>query len=270
MRPAAKLSRKIANPHHAHLVAILLPEQSHGVISIDRLVDRNVSNGLDDLIAQHFLINDVFNILQLFVFHRGKVRKIKPQMIRRHQRPRLLHMLPQNLAQPGMKQMRSRVIAHSRLPNVSIHDSIDSVANAQRLFSNNLMRPHPLNRRIASRNVGDNGVVIVRIEPSPVTNLPAGFRIERRVIENDFAGFASLEFPRALPIVNDSQHLAAVRASLSIPFKDRFRKLLISRIRGLLGRAFPRGASASLLLLHRAIKASLVERRRPGLARHPA
>ena len=187
---------------------------------IDRLVDRNVGNGLDDLVAQHFLIDDVLNILQLFVFHRGEVRKIKAQMIRRHQRPRLLHMLPQNLAQPGMQQMRSRVIAHGRLANVGIHDGIDFVAHANRLLRDNLMRPHSLNRRIASRHLSDDGVVIVRIKPSLVANLPAGVGIERRVVKNDLAGFSSLEFPHALAVVNDGQHFATVRARLPIAFED--------------------------------------------------
>src|SRR5271155_1379437 len=39
---AAKLGRKIADPYHAHLVAILFAKQRHGVILADRLVDRNI------------------------------------------------------------------------------------------------------------------------------------------------------------------------------------------------------------------------------------
>ncbi len=124
VRPAAKLRRKIPNPHHAHLVAILLPEQRHRVILIHRHVNRHVDDRLHFLIPQQLLIDQVFNILQLFIRDRGEMRKIKPQMPRRHQRSRLLHMLPQNLAQPGMQQMRSRMIPHSGLPHVGINDRI--------------------------------------------------------------------------------------------------------------------------------------------------
>src|SRR5271168_701278 len=109
-----------------------------------------------------------------------------------------------------MKQMRSRVIAHSRLTNVGVDDGVNLIANAQRLFSNHLMRPHPLNRRVASSNFGHDGIVIVQIKPSPVSNLSAGVGIERRVIEDDLAGLSSLKFPRSLPVVDDSQRFAPV------------------------------------------------------------
>ncbi len=55
------------------------------------------------------------------------------------------------------------------------------------------MRPHSLNRVIASLHVSDDGVVIVGIKPSAIPDLPTSLRIKRRVIENDLALFASLE-----------------------------------------------------------------------------
>ena len=123
----------------------------------------------------------------------------------------------------------------------------------------NLMRPHSLNRVITSRHFGDDGVVIVGIKPSPVPHLPASLGIKRRVIENDLARFASLEFLHSLPVMNDGQHLAPIRPRLPISFKLRFRKLLIRRIRRLLRRTFPRSPRARLLLFHRAIEAGLIE-----------
>ena len=48
------------------------------------------------------------------------------------------------------------------------------------------MRPHALNRRIASRHVSDDSIVIVD-KTIPVTNLPARLGIKRRVIEDDLA-----------------------------------------------------------------------------------
>jgi len=57
-------------------------------------------------------------------------------------------VLAENFAQPGMKQMRSRVIPHGRLTHVGIHNGVDFVSDAQRLLSNNLIAPHTLNRRI--------------------------------------------------------------------------------------------------------------------------
>src|SRR6202044_2788489 len=133
-----------------------------------------------------------------------EMRKIKAQMIRRHQRSRLLHMLSPHLTQSSMKQMGGCMISHGGLTNVSIHHRIHFVTHADRLLSNNLMRPPALNRRIASRYFSDDGVVVVRIKPSLITDLSTGVGIERCVIEDDFPRVARLEFLRALAVVNDS------------------------------------------------------------------
>src|SRR5579863_1954587 len=121
------------------------------------------------------------------------------------------------------------------------------------------MRPHALNRRVASGYFGDNGVVVARIKPSLVANLPTGVGIKRRVIENHFARLASLKFPHALPVMDYSQHLAPVGASLTIAFENRFRQLLIRRVGGLFCATFPRGASASALLRQCAFEAFWVK-----------
>ena len=132
------------------------------------------------------------------------------------------------------------------------------------------MRPHALNRVIASRHFGNDSVVIVRIKPSAIPHLPASLGIKRRVIENDLARFASLEFLHALPVVDDRQHLAAVRPRLPVSFELRFRKLLVSRIRRLLRRTLPRSARPRLLLLHRVVESSLDQTRFLDRAPHPA
>src|SRR5208282_5183708 len=116
--------------------------------------------------------------------------------------------------------MRGRVIAHGRLTNVSVDGGIDPVAYANRLFRDNLMGPHTLNRRIASSHVGDDCILVARVKPTLIAHLPAGVGVERRVIKNDFARFAGLEFVRALSVMNDRQYFAPVRASLSIAFED--------------------------------------------------
>ena len=158
-----------------------------------------------------------------------------------------------------MKKMRSRVIPHGGLANVRVDDRIDFVAHPNRLFGDDLMRPHPLNRVIASLHFSNDGVVIVGVNPSAVAHLPAGLGIERGVIKNDLARLASLEFLRPLAILDDGQHFAIFRASLPISFKIRFRQLLIGRIGGLLRRAFPRCASPLALRCHCTIEASLVK-----------
>ncbi len=165
--------------------------------------------------------------------------------------------------------MRRGVIAHGSRANAGIHHSVHFVPDLEGAppnavfvgwgFHNHLMRPHPLNRVVASLHLGDNGIVIVGVKPSPIADLPARFRIKRRVIKDDFTFLASLEFLRPLPILNDGQHFAIVRARLPIAFKLGFWKLLVGGIGSLLGRAFPGGASAGALLGHRVVKIFLAE-----------
>ena len=101
------------------------------------------------------------------------------------------------------------------------------------------MRPHALHRVIASRHVGDNSIVIVRVEPSAITNLPAGFSIKGSVIKNHFARLTRLEFLRTLAALDNGEHFTIIRSRLPIAFEIGFRKLLVGRIGRLLGRALP-------------------------------
>ncbi len=61
--------------------------------------------------------------------------------------------------------------------------------------------------------------MIVGVEPAAVADLAAGFGVERRVVEDDFAFVAGLEFLRALAVVDDGEHFAAVGASLAVAFE---------------------------------------------------
>ena len=197
--------------------------------------------------------------MQFFIGHAGEVRKIKAQMVGCDQRSCLLHVLAQNFAQAGLKQVRGRVVAHGGLADVGVNYGIDFVAYANRLFRDDLVRPHALNRRVAAFHFGDDGVVIVGVEPSAVADLSAGFSVERGVIEDDFPFVSGLELLRALAVVDDRENLAAVRASLAVAFEFRFRKLLVGWVRRLLGCAFPGGASALALLGHGDLKSAYVK-----------
>src|SRR5271166_6034255 len=79
-----------------------------------------------------------------------------------------------------------------------------------------LMRAHALNRGVAAFYFGDDGVVIVAIKPSAIADLPAGFGVERRVVEDYFAFVAGFELLCALAVVDDGEDFAIVRASLAV------------------------------------------------------
>ena len=86
-------------------------------------------------------------------------------------------------------------------------------------FHDDLMRAHALDRVVTALHFGDDGVVIVAVKPSPVAHLSAGLGVERRVVEDDFAFFAGLELLRALAVVDDGEHFAAIGAGLAIAFE---------------------------------------------------
>src|SRR5690348_16990251 len=122
------------------------------------------------------------------------------------------------------------------------------------------MRPHPLDWVIASGHLGNDGVVIIGVKPSAIAYLSTGFGVEGCVIEDDLALLAGFELSYPLTaLADDRQNFTVIGTSLAIPFKLGFRELLIDGVGGLLGRAFPGGASAGALLLHRMIKSFLIE-----------
>ena len=128
MGAAAKFGGEIADLDHANFVAILLAEQRHGLVFVDGDIDRDILDDFDLLVAQNFFVDQVFDVLQFFVRDGGEVREVKAQMIGRHQRSRLLHMLAQNFAQPGLQQVRGGVVAHGGLADVGVDHGIDFLA----------------------------------------------------------------------------------------------------------------------------------------------
>ena len=151
------------------------------------------------------------------------------------------------------------VIAHGGRANSGINHGVDLGPNLQSLLCDYLVGAHALHRVIGSRDFGHYRVVVVGIEPPAVAHLSAGLRVERRVVEDDFAFLARFEFAGALALFQQCYYFAGFRLRLAIPFKHRRWQFLILGIGGLLGGAFPGSARALALLVHSRIKACLVE-----------
>ena len=83
MGAAAEFGREIANPDDAYLVAIFLPEQGHCLVFIDGDVYGYIFDHLDLFVSQHFLVDQVFDVLQFLVFDGREVRKVEAQVIGR-------------------------------------------------------------------------------------------------------------------------------------------------------------------------------------------
>ena len=116
VRAAAELARiaAVAHGHHAYVVAIFLAEQRHGA-GIDGCVKVHHLR-LHFLVGQNVLVDQVFDVEHILLTEARVMREIKAQPVRRHQRPRLLHVRPQRLAQRRVQQMGGGMIAPRRDP----------------------------------------------------------------------------------------------------------------------------------------------------------
>src|SRR5579859_3239261 len=121
------------------------------------------------------------------------------------------------------------VVAHGLHANFGVDHGVNFLANMNRLPGDDFVGAHALYWGIASLDFGHDGVVLVVIKPSGVAHLAAGIGIKRRMIENNFALFARLQFFYALPITNDSQYLAVARFGLAVAFEDGLIQLAVSR-----------------------------------------
>ena len=137
------------------------------------------------MLAKYLTVDHLFHVGELFLGHAGEVRKIKAQMLRVDARTGLLNMLAQNLAQGSMQEMSAGMIAANCRPGFCIHHGIDIGAQLDRLAHIDFVRPNPLYRLYATQNIGNDDVVIIRIEPAGIPYLAAGVGIERGVIEYD-------------------------------------------------------------------------------------
>ena len=102
VRAAAELGREVADADDPHAIAVLFAEERHRLVLVDGDVDGHVLDDLDAIVAQHFLVGEVFDVLQLLVVDAGKVREVEAQVAGIDQRARLLHMRAQHVSQSRM------------------------------------------------------------------------------------------------------------------------------------------------------------------------
>ncbi len=143
---------------------------------------------------------------------RGEVREVEAQVAGIDQRARLLHVRAQHIAQRGVQQVRAGMVAHGRAAHFVVDHGIDLVADMDRLLGDDAMRAHALHGIGHALDFGDDGVVVVGVEPADVANLSAGIGVEGRVVEHDLAALAGLQLLHAdsgaVLRFDDGQHFA--------------------------------------------------------------
>src|SRR5207237_4351047 len=162
----AEFSREVANPDNAYLVTVFLAEQGHGFVFVDGNINRDVFDNLNFFVSQDFLVDDVFDILQFLVSNRCEMREVESQMIRGDQGPGLFHVFAQHFAQSGVEKVGGGVIPHGGFAEGDVHYGIHLVADMNGLLGDQSVCTNSLNGVIAAGHFGNDGVVVVAVEPS--------------------------------------------------------------------------------------------------------
>ena len=242
------------------MLRILVPEKRQSARSERFFQRRDVR--LDLRVQPDLVVHLLLDVAQFFRIHMRKVRKVKPQPLRRIQRTGLLHMRPQNIPQRRIHKVRPRVVPDNPRPPLRICHHRHAIPDAKRLFRHNLVRHQPRNRIKRASHIRQQLRFRVIVERPGIRHLPARLRINCRPVQNDFAALPGNQFVDC-PELRDNRFNPAIlrrRPKIKIRLRlKRLRQLRIRRIRRLLRPALPRRPRPRPLLLQGRIEAGLIE-----------
>src|SRR5260370_15127432 len=104
------------------------------------------------------------------------------------------------------------MVALSRRANYIVHDLIDGTTLSPLMPRRHLVGEDSLDRLGRAADICDHRVVIVRVEPAHIANLPARVRIEARRIENDFTPPAPLQLRHTDAILHQRTDASAIHS----------------------------------------------------------
>src|SRR5439155_746149 len=171
-----------AHLHHAHDIAVLLPEQGHRP-KPPRLLERG-HHRPHGIIAGDPLVDAILDVDQLLLAQRVTVAEVEAQLVGSHVGARLAHVTAETLAQGRLQQVRGGVIALGGVPRSVVHLRQHRLARAQ------LTGLHGHGQRLViakTEHVAHvrSTVAALAFERSRVGDLPSARRIERRLGQLD-------------------------------------------------------------------------------------
>ena len=119
MSTAAELDRIAIDIDHSDDITVFFSEQSHCshcLCFFNALFGYCYRNG-----CQNLFVDRVFNLLQFFLCHRVKVRKIKTQTIRINLLTCLVNMVTQRIPQCLLEQVCAGMVAHGCFSELFVH-----------------------------------------------------------------------------------------------------------------------------------------------------
>ena len=115
-------------------------------------------------------------------------------MIRCDQRPGLLHVRAQNIAQSGVQQVSGRVVAHIAHAAFGIGDGRHMIADAQVFFGHDSVRDQSGDGVVGAAHFGNFQRAGIIVEPAGIGHLAARFGIDRSAVEHNFCFCPGFEF----------------------------------------------------------------------------
>ena len=180
-----------AHAQHAHLIIVFLAEQRHGARFTGSV---NVHQfGGHCGVGQNLTIHQNLDLLTLGFTDGFTMGEVKAQIVGRHQRTFLLHMLAQHVTQGSMHQVCSGMVAHHRTATIHIHIGRHLAAHRQGAA---FQLAHMHMGRLALAGIGDQEAgftVIASHQGTGVSHLAPGFGIERRARQYHHAFFAGVK-----------------------------------------------------------------------------
>ena len=258
MRAAAQFNRKIAHPHHAHDVAVLVAEERERA-GLDRVVVGHLF-GRDLGVFADTRVDLLFDRRQVALADRARVREIEAQAIGRDHRARLMDTGAEHVAQRVMQDMGRGMIEHRGVVARAIDDELDaaSALEVARLAAHEA--PDMENRAVGLARVDDlEDRAGAGFDHAAVADLAAALGVKGRFgghHEDPIFAVAMGREHFGLGVVAMVSDEARARAGVEFYFRgDRV--------------VLARGASALALLFHETLEARDIDLQFRALAGHP-
>ena len=195
-----------AHAQHTHLVVVFLAEQSHGT-GFTSGIDIHQFSG-DRGVSQNLAIDQNLDLLALGFTHRFAMGEVEAQIVRRHQRAFLLHMVAQHVTQGGVHQVGGRVITHDGATAIHIHVGGHFLAHFQ-AAAFHLAQVHM--GRLAFFGIGHRKTVVALHQETTVAHLTTGFCIKRRAGQHYHAFFPGQESVHRFAVLEQADDFVFVR-----------------------------------------------------------
>ena len=230
-------------------IAVLLSKQSDSAGSLS-LVDAH-DTGHDRLGSEDLLVDQVLDSLELLGGQSLEVRKVKAQVLGRHQRAGLGDVLAQDLLKGGVEQVRGGVVAAQEATALGVERGGHGSTDGQRALGNvgdvSIQAVVVLGIGNGQRNALDGKLAGIAL-------LATHLGVERGAVEHDLDVLAGGSGLDGLAVANDGDYLGAlddvVVIAIEIGRSDLVGKLDPHVVEAAPGIALGVGTSAGLLVLH--------------------